>query len=226
MKKQLITSLFLDIGGVILTNGWDRHMRRSAAEKFDLDFEEFDERHNLTFDTYEEGELSLDDYLTRVIFYKKRAFSREDFKKFMYACSQPMPEMIEFVTDLKKRYALKVAAISNEGRELTVYRVKKFNLGAFIDFFISSCFVHFRKPDLRLYRLALDCAQVTPEESIYIDDRKMFVEVAGGIGLYGIHHTEFEKTRQSLEELGLSVSKESRFKEHGSGLPLERPVFP
>ena len=204
MNEQAITTLFLDIGGVLLTNGWDRHMRQSAAEKFGLDFEEFNERHNLTFDTYEEGELSLEDYLTRVIFHEKRAFTREDFKAFMYTCSRPISEMIELMVALKKRYALKVAAVSNEGRELTLYRVKKFNLGAFIDFFICSCFVHFRKPDLRLYGLALDCAQVTPNESVYIDDREMFVEVAEGIGLHGIHHTEYENTRKSLDDLGLS----------------------
>jgi putative hydrolase of the HAD superfamily len=205
MSEQPITTLFTDIGGVLLTNGWDRHMRQSAAEKFGLDYDEIDERHHLTFDTYEEGELSLDDYLTRAIFNEKRDFTREDFKAFMFACSQPMSDMIALMVALKKRYALKVAAISNEGRELTLYRVKKFNLGAFIDFFISSCFVHFRKPDLRLYRLALDCAQVTPEESVYIDDRKMFVEVAEEIGLHGIHHRGYEETRKSLDDLGLSV---------------------
>jgi len=189
MSGRHITTLFLDIGGVLLTNGWDRHMRRSAAEKFGLDYEDMNERHHLIFDTYEEGELSLDDYLSRVIFNEERTFTREDFKAFMYGCSQPMPDMIELMTGLKARHGLKVAAISNEGRELTLYRVKKFNLGAFIDFFISSCFVHFRKPDLRLYRLAVDCAQVRPEESVYIDDRKMFVEVAEEMGFHGIHHT-------------------------------------
>jgi putative hydrolase of the HAD superfamily len=205
MSEPRINTLFLDIGGVLLTNGWDRHMRRAAAETFDLDFDEMNERHHLTFDTYEEGELTLDDYLTRVIFYEKRPFTREDFKAFMYARSEPKSDMIHLMSKLKKRHGLKMATISNEGRELTLYRVKKFNLGSFIDFFIASCFVHFRKPDLRLYRLALDCAQVVPEEGFYIDDRKMFVEVAEGIGLRGIHHTEYDRTRNSLAALGLSA---------------------
>jgi putative hydrolase of the HAD superfamily len=205
MSRHPITTLFLDIGGVLLTNGWDRHMRRSAAEKFDLDLEELDERHHLTFDTYEEGELSLDDYLTRVVFHEERPFTREDFKSFLFSRSEQKPEMIDLMARLKERHGLKMAVISNDGRELTLYRVKKFNLGSFIEFFIVSCFVHFRKPDLRLYRLALDCAQVTAEESVYIDDRKMFVEVAEGIGLHGIHHTEYEKTREALDALGFSA---------------------
>lgn len=205
MSKHTIATLFLDIGGVLLTNGWDRNMRRSAAEKFDLAFEDFDERHHLTFDTYEEGDLSLDDYLTRVVFHEDRPFTREDFKAFMFSCSEPKTDMIELMVKIREQYRLKMAVISNEGRELTLYRVKKFNLGSFIDFFISSCFVHFRKPDLRLYQLALDCAQVPAEESVYIDDREMFVEVAGEIGLHGIHHTEYDSTRKALEDLGLPV---------------------
>ena len=205
MNEGEITTLFLDIGGVLLTNGWDRHMRRSAAEKFELDFEDMDERHHLTFNTYEEGDLSLDEYLSRVIFHQKRQFTREDFKAFMFAQSKPDTGMINLMKGLKKQYGLKIAAISNEGRELTVYRVKKFDLGSFIDFFISSCFVHFRKPDLRLYNLALDCAQVSTRESVYIDDRKMFVEVAEEIGLNGIHHKTYDSTRESLESLGLKI---------------------
>ena len=86
-----ITTLFLDIGGVLLTNGWDRNIRIRAAEKFGLDQDEMNERHHLTFDTYEEGKLSLDEYLHRVVFYQDRSFSPEEFKAFMYAQSQPFP---------------------------------------------------------------------------------------------------------------------------------------
>ncbi len=201
-----ITTLFLDIGGVLLTNGWDRGIRTRASEKFILDYQEMDERHHLTFDTYEEGKLSLDEYLTRVVFYQERSFSREQFKEFMYAQSQPFPEMIELMRGLKTRHDLQVAAVSNEGRELTTYRVQQFKLGTFIDFFVSSCFVHYRKPDADIYRIALDIAQVRPEQVVYIDDRAMFVEVAQGLGIQGIIHRSYESTRKTLETLGLSLA--------------------
>jgi putative hydrolase of the HAD superfamily len=201
-----ITTLFLDIGGVLLTNGWDHNIRTRAADKFSLDYEEMNERHHLTFDTYEEGKLSLDKYLNRVVFYQKRSFSREEFKAFMYAQSQPFPEMIELMRRLKTQYGLEVAAVSNEGRELTMYRVQQYNLGAVIDFFISSCFVHYRKPDEDIYRIALDIAQVRPERVVYIDDRAMFVEVAQSLGIGGIIHTAYETTRTALEGFGLSIN--------------------
>jgi len=198
-----ITTLFLDIGGVLLTNGWDRGIRILASEKFGLDYEEMDERHHLTFDTYEQGKLSLDEYLNRVVFYQERSFSREEFKAFMYAQSQPFPEMIELMRGLKLRYGLQVAAVSNEGRELTVYRVQQFKLGTFIDFFVSSCFVHYRKPDADMYRIALDIAQISPQQVVYIDDRPMFVEVAQGLDLQGILHKDRETTQQALAAMGL-----------------------
>jgi putative hydrolase of the HAD superfamily len=201
-----ITTLFLDIGGVLLSNGWDHTMRQQAAATFDLDYDEMNERHHLTFDTYEEGKLTLQEYLNRVVFYQERSFSTETFKDFMFTQSQPYPEMIELIQDLKARYNLKVVAVSNEGRELTVYRIQKYKLGAFIDFFVSSCFVHFRKPDPDIYRIALDIAQVLPQQVAYLEDRAMFVEVARSLGLHGIYHTGYESTRSALTGLGLSLS--------------------
>lgn len=200
-----ITTLFLDIGGVLLTNGWDRDARIRAADKFHLDYAEMDERHHLTFDTYEEGKLSLDDYLNRVVFYEKRSFSREEFKSFMYAQSQPFPDMIELMKGLKEQYRLRVAVVSNEGRELNAYRVREFQLSAFIDFFVSSSYVHLRKPDADIYRMALDIAQASPEQVMYIDDRPLFVEVAQGLGIRGVVHKDYKTTRKTLEAFGLSL---------------------
>lgn len=202
-----IKTLFVDIGGVLLTNGWDRNIRMHAAQKFGLDYDEMNERHHLTFDIYEAGKLSLDQYLNRLVFYQDRPFTRDEFKQYMYAQSHPFPDMISLISSLKNRYNLRVAAVSNEGRELTMYRVQQFKLGMFIDFFISSCFVHYRKPDEDIYKVALNIAQARPEQVAYIDDRAMFVEVAQGMGINGIIHTSYESTRASLEDMGLEAGK-------------------
>lgn len=205
MRYRPVTALFLDVGGVLLTNGWDRKARDKACEVFNLDCEEVNERHHLTFDTYEEGKLTLEEYLNRVIFYKNQPFAREDFKSFMYAQSQPLQDMIDFVKALKARYQLKTVVVSNEGRELTVYRIRKFSLDTFIDNFVASSFVHIRKPDEDIYRIALDTAQVAPDEVAYIEDRALFVEVGQTYGLNAIQHRGLESTRQALEELGLKL---------------------
>ena len=206
-NEQPITSLLLDIGGVLLTNGWDRHGRQKAADRFGLNYADMDERHHLTFDTYEEGKLSLEQYLDRVIFFKERSFTREQFREFMFAQSEPLTPMIEMIRALKWRYGLKIVAVSNEGRELTEHRIRTFDLNSFIDTFISSCFVHFRKPDEDIYRLALDTAQIQAEEALYIDDRQMFVQVAESLGIRGLHHQAYDTTRQRLAELGLETTR-------------------
>lgn len=198
-----ITTLFTDIGGVLLTNGWDRKARTEAAEKFGLDKYDMQERHHLTFDTYEVGKITLDEYLRRLVFFEERDFSENDFKEFMFSKSQPYPEMIKLLSDLKKKYSLKVAVISNEGRELNQYRINTFKLNEFIDFYVSSSFVHFRKPDADIFKVAIDISQCDVQNSIYIDDRKLFVQVADDLGLKGIFHTDYESTAKKLAALGL-----------------------
>lgn len=165
------------------------------------------DRHHLTFDIYEEGKISLDDYLNRIIFYRERPFMREEFKAYMHDQSKPFFDMIELIRFLENKYCLQVAAVSNEGRELIMYHVQQYELGIFIDFFISSCFVHYHKPDKDMYQIALDIAQVRPEQVVYVDDRAMFVEVAQEIGIRGIIHTHYQATLLTLEQFGLKLGE-------------------
>ena len=198
-----ISTLFLDIGGVLLTNGWDHHARRRAVDQFKLNYDEMNERHHLTFDTYEVGKLSLDEYLKRVVFYKEQSFTADDFKHFMFSQSKPLSEMIQFIGNLKQQYNLRTFAVSNEGRELTEHRIKTFDLKKLFDGFVCSCYVHFRKPDEDIFRLALDISQAAPESVAYLDDRPLFVEIARSMGIHGILHTNIDKTKKDLAALGL-----------------------
>jgi len=204
MKRSVpITALFLDIGGVLLTDGWDHHARKRAATTFKLEFAGMEDRHHLTFDTYEEGKLTLEEYLGRVVFYRKRPFTRAQFRRFMFAQSKPYPEMIELVRKLKAKYGLEIVVVSNEARELNSHRIRKFKLDGFVDSFISSCFVHVRKPDADIYRLALDIAQVPARQVVYIENTPMFVQVAEGLGIRSILHTDYRSTCAKLASLGL-----------------------
>jgi putative hydrolase of the HAD superfamily len=204
MKKSIpITALFLDIGGVLLTDGWDHHARKRAAKNFKLNWAEMEDRHHLTFDTYEEGKLTLEEYLGRVVFHQKRPFTPAQFRKFMFAQSKPYPKTIELVRRLKARYGLKIVVVSNEGRELNAYRIRKFKLDRFVDAFISSCFVHVRKPDADIFRLALDIAQTPARQVVYIENTPMFVQIAEGLGIRSILHTDYSSTRAKLASFGL-----------------------
>ncbi len=202
-ETSAITCLFLDVGGVLLTNGWDHLARRRAAKYFKLQWAEMEDRHRLTFETHEEGKLTFEEYLGRVIFYQKRSFTRAQFRSFMFAQSKPYPKMIDLVTQLKVRYGLKIAIVSNESREVNAYRIRKFKLAGFVDSFISSCFVHVRKPDADIFRLALDIAQVPARQVVYIENTPMFVQIAEGLGIPSILHTDYKSTCARLASFGL-----------------------
>ena len=202
-KATAITCVFLDIGGVLLSDGWDHHARKRAATNFKLELAEMEDRHHLTFETYEEGKLTLEEYLDLVIFYRKRLFTRAQFRRFIFAQSKPYPEMIDLAAQLKVRHGLKIAVVSNEARELNEYRIRKFKLDGFVDFFISSCFVHVRKPDADIFRLALDIAQVPARQVVFIDNTPMFVQIAEGLGIRSILHVDYRSTCAKLASFGL-----------------------
>lgn len=123
----------------------------------------------------------------------------------MFSQSKPYPDMIEAISALKQKYKLKIAVISNEGRELTEFRIKQFKLYAFVDFFISSSFVHLRKPDVDIFKLTLNIAQVDPKQVVYIEDRPMFVQVAESLGIQSIHHLDYNTTIEGLKKAGLQL---------------------
>ena len=213
MSGKPITHLFTDLGGVLLSNGWDRALRHLTADHFGLDSAEMDERHHLTYDTYESGKMGLAAYLDRVIFYQPRTFTHDDVIAFILGQARAFPEMIDLVCRLKARHGIKVAVVSNEGREVTADRIRRFRLDDFVDFFIVSAYVHFRKPDEDIFRIALDIAQAEPRQVAYIEDRRMFVEVAASLGLNAIWHRGLESTRDQLAALGLTLDAPAAGKE-------------
>lgn len=197
-----IKILFSDIGGVLLTNGWGHESRIAAAKTFNIDYDEMNILHNFIFSVYEIGRITLDDYLNTVIFNKRRDFTREEFKDFMFTQSQLLPDTLSWFIDWKRNHdRVKVISMNNEPRELNQYRIQKFKLHDFFDAFVSSCEVGMRKPDPGIFLLGLGIAQAKPEECIYFDDRFMLVEAANKTGIQAFHHTSLENTKKIMESL-------------------------
>jgi len=203
MRK--IKTLFLDIGGVLLTNGWDKATRAGAVNHFKLSADQTQERHHLVFDTFELGKMTMDAYLDYVVFYEVKPFTKDQFVRYMREQSLPIENSIPFFKEIKSRYDLQVIAISNEPRELNDYRVRHFKLMELFDAVISSSFVHLRKPDSAIFKLAIDISQCDADNSLYIDDRKLFVEIAKSAGVHGIDFTDLAEAKIKLEDFGLSL---------------------
>ena len=200
--KKTYKILFSDIGGVLLRNGWGHESREAAAKKFNLNYAEMDVLHDFIFNVWEMGKISIDDYLDTVVFNQKRKFSRKEFKEFMLAQSDELPQMLPWLIKWKnKNKNVKIISINNEPRELNEYRVEKFKLHRLFDAFISSCEVGMRKPDPGIFHLAVGIAQAKPEECLYFDDRTMLVEAAKKTGIHAHHHKDFESTKKIIESL-------------------------
>jgi len=200
-----VTALFWDVGGVILSNGWDRAARSEAAKKFGLDWEEFQDRHELASPAFETGQITLDTYLQRTVFYRKRAFTRDEFVAFMFAQSEEFPESRAVLSALAQTRKYLLATINNEPLELNVRRIEMFNLRREFEAFFSSCFVRIRKPDEAIYRLALEVTQRRAEECLFIDDRELNLECARQMGMHTIHFQSAAQLRQELEANGVTV---------------------
>ncbi len=198
-----VEALFVDIGGVLATNGWDADAHRRAAQHFGIDPDEMERRHHLVFDAYEAGTLTLRQFLDLAVFWRPRDFAPEDFEAYMFEQSQPFEDVIAFFRELKQRTRLRLVAVSNEGRELADYRNRAFGLGSFVDAFVISGHVGLRKPDPRMYRLALGISGVPKADTLVIDDRDVLIEAAAQDGLRTLQHTDLESTRRALAELGL-----------------------
>ena len=200
-----ITTLFWDIGGVILTNGWDRGSRKEAADTFHLDMEEFQDRHDLSFPAFDSGQISLNEYLDRTLFYRPRSFTREEFTAFMFAQSKEYPETRAILDKVARSAKYFVGAINNEPLELNQYRIEAFDLRRDFLVFFSSCYVRSRKPEETIFRVALEVTQRRPEQCLFIDDRPLNLESPRRLGMNTIHHQNADQLRAELGKYGVEV---------------------
>lgn len=200
-----VTALFWDVGGVILSNGWDRRDRTMAVKKFGLDWEEFEDRHELASPAYEAGEITLDTYLQRTVFYRKRDFTPQEFTTFILAQSSELPESRAVLTEVAGAGKYLLCTINNEGLELNEHRIREFKLRREFKAFFSSCYLGIRKPNEGIYRLALEVTQRNPEECLFIDDRELNLECAQQLRMRTIHFRNAAQLRMDLVANGVAV---------------------
>ncbi len=200
-----ITALFCDIGGVLLTNGWDRNSRASAAAKYQLDWDELERLHEPALAALETGQISLDEYLDRTVFYRPRNFTKDNFKEFVLAQSQPCPETLAVLQRLTQSGRYLIAALNNESRDLNLYRIERFGLGKLFAVFFSSCYLGIRKPDEAIYRFVLEITHRAPEESVFIDDREPNVDAARRLGMLAIHYQDPNQFQRELLRVGIEA---------------------
>jgi putative hydrolase of the HAD superfamily len=199
------TTLLWDVGGVVLTDGWNQAIRRKAAERFDLDAMDFQKRHEQVEVNFETGRLSLEQYLTHTVFYRLRPFTMNQFKDYMFAQSQPHAEVLAILSRLRQSGRYLLATLNNESLELNLSRIERFGLRRYFALFFSSCFLGVRKPDAGIYRLALRVMQRDPQACLFIDDREINLETARSLGIRTIHYRSPAQLLDELQRGGVRI---------------------
>jgi len=198
-------TLFFDLGGVLLTNGWDTGARRRAAATFGLDFPEFQTRHEMLKTAFETGRLSLSHYIHKAVFHRPRSFPAEEFKAFMLGQSELLGESLDFVRALAATGRYRLYTLNNESRELHEHRVKAFGLEAVFRGFLASCYLGQVKPDEDIYLNALGIAATSRDHAVCIDDRALNVEPATALGLVAHHFQGLDGLRAFLKDRGVTA---------------------
>lgn len=191
--------ILFDVGGVLLTNGWDTRERALAAERFGMDLAGLEVRHHTIASTWERGGITVDTYLAQAVFNEPRSFSRDEFFKFMLAQSQLLPNgAMGTLEELAASNKCMVGALNNEARETNEYRFETFGLRNYFKVSLSSCYLGLRKPEMAMYQRALDILGRKADRILFIDDRPE--NVAGAVRA-GIHAIRFEGEPQLRKEL-------------------------
>ena len=198
-----ISAVFCDVGGVLLTNGWDHSQRARLVEQFGLDAGDFEGRHQMLIAAFDTGQLDLDQYLDRTIFYRPRAYSKQEVRDFMYAQSEALPDSLALMARLAQARKVFLATLNNESRELNLHRIEKFGLRNYFSVFFSSCYLGVSKPHPQIYRMALDLSQRQAEECVFIDDRSLNLECARQIGMRTIQFLSAGQLENDLRTLGV-----------------------
>ena len=201
----MITHVFFDVGGVLGTSGWGTEPRALAVERFGLDAADFDRRHREVVGPWEEGHMTLGEYLDCTVFDAPRSFTRDEFKAFMWAQSRPKLDTIAIARALAAAGRYRLMTINNESAELNAYRLTLFGLTPIFSAFFSSCWLGVAKPSRRMYELALAMSQAQPGQAVFIDDREQNLAPARSLGMQAIRFTTAEELRRNLASLGVAT---------------------
>ena len=196
-----IRHIFFDIGGVLGSNGWDHEQREQAIARFALNSEDFEWRHKEVVSDWEEGRITLDEYLDIAVFHTARGFSREEFIEFMHSESIPNEGTIEIARRLSRQPGYTLMTMNNEAEELNTFRIEKFGISQIFEAFLSSCWLGVRKPIRRFYHRGLGIAHAEATTSLFIDDRQQNLISASTLGMNVVHFKSAEQLRSDLERV-------------------------
>jgi putative hydrolase of the HAD superfamily len=202
-----IRAIYWDIGGVLLTNGWDHEERARVLGQFAIPRDEYESRHDAANDLWERGELSDDEFLKQTVFFKERSFTPAQFLQALREQSKWLPGGAKNVIAAARQHSgLKMAMLNNESGPLNDFRIESFGLAQYFDGFFCSAYIAMRKPDPRMFRAGAAMLDFSPEECAFVDDREKNCAAAAEVGMHAIQYKGEEQLTKALGALGVRLS--------------------
>ena len=196
-----ITTIFFDVGGVLLIDFIDWKIKDLAAKYSVEESLLFEAKKNLR-PKADAGELSDPDFWKLLL--KTVDITADDDDIDLEPYMKKVDGGLDIVNKLKES-GYKIAILSNDSVEMSNHRRQKYGFDNIFDHIIISCYHHVIKPNRRIYEIALEEMNVTPEESVFIDDRKENVDTANSVGITGIFFENSTQVTNRLKELRINI---------------------
>jgi putative hydrolase of the HAD superfamily len=205
-----IRTIFWDIGGVLLTNGWGHAQREPVLKRLGIDLDAYEEQHERANYYWERGLIDAEEFFRQTVFRPnpKLAVTFDILWSQVCARSKVLhPECLDILSELRSTGKYRLATLNNESRELNDHRLDAFKLRSLFDYFICSGYVHEMKPNPGIYRSAIDISGFPADSALFIDDKLENCEAAEALGMNAIHFQSPTQLTGALSGFGIKVQE-------------------
>jgi HAD superfamily hydrolase (TIGR01509 family) len=203
-----IRTIFWDLGGVVLTNGWDPGQRKRVLSRLGVNLEAYEELHDRANYYWERGLLTAKDFFSQTVLLPNPKLDLTFDMLWPQVCAASKvlhPECLDMLAELKQMGRYRIATLNNESRELNEYRLDAFKLRSLFDYFICSGYVHEMKPNLGIYKSAIDISGFAASSALFIDDKPENCAAAEAVGMHAIRFESPAQLCTALVEYGIQL---------------------
>lgn len=208
----MIKAVIFDLGSVLTTEDWLAVYEKMANE-LKIDVGKTKEIVKPLFDKLGKGEISEQIFWKEVEAQTGVELSEEFTENFWFKTykewSKDIKESWEILIELHKR-GIRLAVLANIIKTSLLANKEMGRLQRLrdvgVETFIASCEEGIKKPDLKIYEIALKRLNLLPGACVFVDDKRVNIEAAEKLGIRGIVFQTPEQLREELIKLGLLLS--------------------
>ncbi len=208
-SSQQIRTIFWDLGGVLLTNGWDVHQRAHVLSSLGVNLPAYEAVHDIYNYFWERGLASAQDFFRDTVLLPNPQLQLTFDQLWPLVCAESKilhPECFDILAALQASGRYRLATLNNESRELNAHRLDAFDLRRFFSYFLCSGYLHEMKPAPGFYRYAIEISGLPPSSALFIDDKDENCAAARALGMQTILFESPGQLQHELHHLGIQTA--------------------